>query len=146
VQTAPSASGPIQLSRNAPASVALRRTVRTDHKLHSAAPGSSTGTYLVLSGVDLPVPVNGTYNVFLNLPQNASATPESRFYVGTFGSFEIMNQGGHHGGDGGTLVFEISEMLAGLPGNAAAQPRVTFVPVGSIRYAPSVESVSIVTH
>jgi tyrosinase len=142
-----SMSGPVQLSRKAPASVSLRRASMTDHSEHKmlgAAPGGAPGSYLHLSGVDLPVAINGTYNVFLNLPQGAAATPASPHYVGTFGSFEIMSQGAHHEEAGGSLVFEISDAQARAA--ASGTPRVTFVPVGSIRYAPTVESVSIVSN
>lgn len=145
---AASKSGPVQLSGKAPVPVTLQPLEASQPRLLSAAPNGASAVFLVLSGFEVGAPMNGTYNVFLNLPEGTPPSTSSPYYVGTFGSFELMGSGHDgHGAGGSSIAFDASAAVAHLSTSGSLPaPKVTFVPVGSIRVAPSVASVSLVSN
>jgi tyrosinase len=85
--------------------------------------------FLVVRDVSTNVAPNGLYEVFIQLPQNASAATRAQYHVGYINFFEASNaEGAHHGGD---FRFDITNLVRRLGNSLASSVRVTIQPAGN---------------
>lgn len=141
--------GGVTLSATAPTVLKLAASPKANsaNLLAAAPPTKGGGVFLALSGVTADAPFDGTYNVYVGLPEGATPSgTDSPNYVGTFGSFNLVGHE-HDPSAGPSLVFDITDKAAALTakGQLPASPSITFEPRGEIGKPPSVASVSIVT-
>jgi len=105
--------------------------------------------YLILSGIMLHAdPGEVVYDVYLNLPEGAKATPSDPGYVGTLGFFNIMVGDGQMGANHSSASFNVTDVLAKLQraDRLSPQPSVTLLPRGEMAAAAqaTVEHIDLV--
>lgn len=99
----------------------------------NAAPAGPTRFLLTLRDVTVQSNPGTTYEVFLDLPEGASAEVADRHYVGLLNFFGVASSMGHMGQGGRTYDFDVTKLMASLRDNKALADKtsVTFVPVGA---------------
>jgi tyrosinase len=104
--------------------------------LESFAGGRQPGrVFLVLGNVRGTKLSAGSFDVYLNEPENASARQLSSYKAGTismFGVLESSERNERHAGEGITVSLDVTDLVRRLrskPGWDAKRLRVTFVPV-----------------
>ena len=93
---------------------------------------------LLLRNVRANLDPNTVYQVFLNLPENATDEVQDQHYVGLLNFFGIEAQLSR-GAGGRDIEFDVTDLINGLSASSALQSQtsVTIAPVG----APAASSV-----
>jgi len=86
--------------------------------------------YLVLEDVHAMAPVNAHYDVYLDLPEGASPSPESPNYVGTINFFAVTMAAGMDDMKPRTFSLEITDKIKALGDSLTNSPAVTLAPSG----------------
>lgn len=110
----PLGPGPVEVTLTARENAPLSQRVRalpSDHRV-----------FLVVRDVRTNVAPNGLYEVFLQLPRNASAETRRRFHVGYINFFEASD------GHGAEFRFDITDLVRRLGEGLGSSVRVTIRP------------------
>jgi tyrosinase len=108
--------------------------------IQTAAPGHLV---LLLKDVQAHLDPNTVYQVFLDLPENASDEVQDRHYVGLLNFFGMVTQAGHAAHGGRDFEFDVTDLIKSLSAASALQREtsVTIAPVG----APAASSMPMIS-
>jgi len=119
-----------------PQTVTLAPTAE-QNKLTAAAPsakaGGQTRFILTLNKLQAHIDPNTSYEVFLDLPQDASPDIADQHYVGLVNFFGVARDKGHETHGGATVEFDVTGIVQRL-GDAKKlknDTQITLVPVGA---------------
>ena len=147
---APAGAEPIELTAALPLELAygvsLSPSAPTEVELVAAAAPWSRLTarqFVTLSDIDVGDGFNGAYNVYFGAPPGITPCgTDSRYYVGTFSSFNLMGHMMHHHGRP-ALAFDATAQAARLAAGGWS-PTVAFVPTGDVAPGLRIGTVAVV--
>jgi tyrosinase len=129
----------------APVKITLAPTAAQNRLSVVAASSSASGArplFLSLKDVQVQLDPNTAYQVFLDLPENASDEVQDDHYVGLLVFFGMGAEAGHQGHGGRNFEFDVTDLVGRLKAKSAIRndTSITIVPVG----APTAPSLPVI--
>ena len=131
---APTTSSPLTLGAE-PQTIMLA-PVNSESRLQAIAPQFAaegpTRLMLLLKGLQAKTDPNTVYQLFLDLPPNASQDVADQHYVGLVNFFGVAIPAGHEAHGGRSVEFDVTEVVARLlkANGLKSETTVTLVPLG----------------
>ena len=120
----------VRVNLAAPAPQGGMKAQAVPAQVKALAPDKSV--YLVLENVHAEGPVGSTFDVYLDLPQGATPSPESPNYVGTISFFGVTMSPEMNAMKPGTFSLDITDKVKAIADALTETPSVTLVPTGEV--------------